>query len=39
MPQDFYQRNKDKNMHEPLRIDYPNVTSGIHELSAKIDIK
>ena len=26
-------------MHQPLCIDYPNVTSGIHELSAKTYIK
>ena len=39
LPQDFYQRNKDKNMHQPLCIDYPNVTSGIRELSAKTYIK
>src|SRR3990170_8695498 len=30
-PQSFYQRNDNKNMHQPLCIDYPNVTSGIHE--------
>ena len=35
MPQDFYRRNKDENMHQPLCIDYPNVNSGICELSAK----
>ena len=35
MPQDFYRRNKDKNVHQPLWIGYPNVTSGIRELSAK----
>ena len=39
MPQDFYRRNKDKNVHQPLRIDYHNVTSGIRELSAKTYIK
>ena len=39
MPQDFYRRNKDKNVHQPLCIDYPNVTSGIRELSAKTYIK
>ena len=26
-------------MHQPLSIDYPNVTSGIRELSAKTYIK
>ena len=30
---------KDKNMHQPLCIDYPNVTSGIGKLSAKTYIK
>jgi len=39
VPQDFYRRNKDKNVHQPLCIDYPNVTSGIRELSAKTYIK
>src|SRR3990170_364974 len=37
--QDFYRRNKDENVHQPLCIDYPNVTSGIRELSAKTYIK
>ena len=37
--QDFYRRNKDENVHQPLCIDYPNVTSGIHELSSKTYIK
>ena len=32
MPKDFYRRNNDKNMHQPLCIDYPNVTASIHEL-------
>ena len=36
---DFYGRNKYKNVHQPLCIDYPNVTSGIRELSAKTYIK
>ena len=35
MPQDFYRRNKDENVHQPLYIDYPNVTSGTRELNAK----
>ena len=39
MPQDYYRRNKDENVHQPLYIDYPNVTSGIRELSAKTYIK
>src|SRR3990170_7705988 len=39
VPQDFYQRNKDENVHQPLCIDYPNVTSRIRELSAKTYIK
>jgi hypothetical protein len=39
VPQDFYRRNKDENAHQPLCIDYPNVTSGIRELSAKTHIK
>ena len=39
MLQDFYRRNKDKNVHQPLCIDHPNVTSGIRELSAKTYIK
>ena len=39
VPQDFYRRNKDENVHQPLCIDYPNVTSGIRELSAKTYIK
>ena len=39
MPQDFYRRNKDKNVHQPLCIDYHNVTAGIRELSAKTYIK
>ena len=38
-PQSFYQRKDNKNMHQPLCIDYPNVTSGIRELSAKTYIK
>ena len=33
-PQDFYRGNKDENVHQPLCIDYPNVTSGIRKLSA-----
>ena len=37
--QGFYRRNKDNNMHQPPCIDYPNVTSGIRELSAKTHIK
>src|SRR5215216_7413288 len=37
--QDFYRRNKDEKVHQPLCIDYPNVTSGIRELSAKTYIK
>ena len=28
MPQDSYRRNKDENVHQPLCIDYANVTSG-----------
>ena len=39
MPQDLCWRNKDENVHQPLCIDYPNVTSGIRELSAKTYIK
>ena len=39
MPQDSYRINKDENVHQPLCIDYPNVTSGIHELSAKTYMK
>ena len=39
VPQSFYRRNKDENVHQPLYIDYPNVTSGIRELSAKTYIK
>ena len=30
---------KDENVHQPLCIDYPNVTSGIRELSTKTYIK
>ena len=30
---------KDENVHQPLCIDYPNVTAGIHKLSAKTHIK
>ena len=39
VPLDSYRRNKDENVHQPLCIDYPNVTSGICELSAKTYIK
>ena len=39
VPQDSYQRDKDENVHQPLCIDYPNVTSGIRELSAETYIK
>ena len=39
VPQELYRRNKNENMHQPLCIDYPNVTSGIHELSAKTYLK
>ena len=39
VPQDSYHKNKDENVHQPLCIDYPNVTSGIRELSAKTYIK
>ena len=39
VPQDFYRRNKDENVQQPLCIDYPIVTSGIRELSAKTYIK
>ena len=35
VPQSFYRRNKYGNVHQHLCIDYPNVTSGIRELSAK----
>src|SRR5215216_6796665 len=38
-PQSFYRRKDNKNMHQPLCIDYPNVTSGIRKLSAKTYIK
>ena len=30
---------KDENVHQPLCIDYPDVTAGIRELSAKTYIK
>src|SRR3989337_3247749 len=33
-PQSFYRRKDNKNVHQPLCIDYPNVTSGIRKLSA-----
>ena len=36
---DFYRRKDYENVHQPLCIDYPNVTSGIRELSAKTYIK
>ena len=39
VPQDFYRRNKDENVHQPLCIDYPNVTAEIRELNAKTHIK
>ena len=39
VPQYLYPRNKDENVHQPLCIDYPNVTSGIRELSAQTYIK
>ena len=38
-PQSFYRRKDNENVHQPLCIDYPNVTSGIRELSAKTYIK
>ena len=37
--QSFYRRTWDENVHQPLCIDYPDVTSGIRELSAKTYIK
>ena len=38
-PKIFTGETKDENMHQPLCIDYPNVTSGIRELSVKTHIK
>src|SRR3990170_8703580 len=38
-PQSFYRRKDNENVHQPLCIDYPNVTPGIRELSAKTYIK
>ena len=37
VPQSFYRRVK--KVCQPLCVDYPNVTTGIHELSAKTHIK
>ena len=39
VPQDYYRRNTDANVHQPICIDYPNVTSGLPELSARTYIK
>ena len=33
------EETKDENVHQPLCIDYPNVTAGVRELNAKTHIK
>ena len=38
-PQSFNQRKDNKNVHQPLCIDYPKVTSGIRKLSSITYIK
>ena len=38
-PQSFYWRKDNKNVHQPLCIDYPKVTTGIRKLSAITYIK
>ena len=38
-PQCFYRRKDNKNVHQPLCIDYPNITAGIRKLTAITYIK
>ena len=38
-PQSFRRRKDNKNVHQPLCIDYPNITAGIRELNAITHIK
>ena len=38
-PQSFCRRKDNKNVHQPLCIDYPNITAGIRKLNAITYVK